>query len=105
MTTGVNETLVMADPKRRLTVGGMLGQMTDDEKVTSAKAPVGIGWRVEVARGAVVFFSIQGHAAGLEALRKTDPPQTLQAFTVLEFIRFLGTKCGGNEPGAAGAPH
>lgn len=76
----------------------MLGQMTDDEQVTSAKAPVGIGWRVEVAREAVVFFGIQGHAAGLEALGKTDPPQTLQPFTVLEFIRFLGTKWGGNEP-------
>jgi hypothetical protein len=72
--------------------------MGDDKQATSTKAPVGIGWRVEVAREAVVFFGIQGHAAGLEALGKSDPPQTVEPFTVLEFIRFLGTRWGGKEP-------
>jgi hypothetical protein len=56
---------------------------------TSLRAPQPLSWHIGVAIHAMYFFSVEGHAKGLEVLNRVDPPNTFVPFEGSQFLQYL----------------
>lgn len=66
-----------------------LKAVTSPSDSASPRAPQPLNWHIGVAFEAMYFFSLEGHAQGLEVLNRTDPPNTFVPFEGSHFLQYL----------------